>query len=83
MITKKGMVVKKSGTKTVKVEVHEYRAHAKYKKRFRVTKRFLVHDEKEMAAVGDAVLIAPCKPVSKKKTWTLQSVESSSPVVAI
>ncbi len=79
MITKKGAVVKISGQKTVKVEVHEYRAHPKYKKRYRVTKRFLVHDETEKAKMGDTVTIAPCKPVSKQKAWVLVSVDSSEP----
>ena len=71
MITKKGVVVKKSGSKTIKVEVNEYRSHPKYKKRFRITKRFLVHDEAEKASVGSEVVIAQSIPISKKKCWTL------------
>jgi len=71
MITKKGTVVKISGTKTIKVEVNEYRTHAKYKKQFRVTRRFLAHDEAEVAKVGDIVTIKQVAPVSKLKTWEL------------
>ena len=71
MIIKKGVVVKKSGAKTVKVEVSEYRLHPKYKKQYRITKNFLVHDEAEKAEIGDKVEIQQSVPVSKKKTWVL------------
>lgn len=71
MITKKGLVVKKSGDKTVKVAVHEYRSHSKYKKQYRVTKRFLVHDEKNTAEAGQEVVITQCRPQSKNKHWIL------------
>jgi len=78
MITKKGTVTKKSGTKTIKVEVREYRQHAKYKKLFPVSKKFLAHDEAEKAQVGDTVVIEQCKPHSKLKSWNLVSVENTS-----
>ncbi|MDH3325071.1 MAG: 30S ribosomal protein S17 [Candidatus Peregrinibacteria bacterium] len=71
MITKKGTVVKISGEKTIKVEVNDYRAHPKYKKRYRITKRFLAHDEKGVAKVGDEVSIKQCMPISKRKSWVL------------
>lgn len=71
MITKKGVVVKKSGAKTIKVEVNEYRLHPKYKKQYRITKNFLAHDEAEKCVVGDKVEIRQTAPISKKKTWTL------------
>ncbi len=79
MITKKGTVVKISGSKTIKVEVNSYRAHSKYKKRYRITKNFLVHDEKETAKVGDTVDITPCRPISARKSWTLQNSNSVNP----
>lgn len=71
MITKKGVVVKRSGDKTVKVEINDYRSHPKYKKRYRVTSRILVHDEKNVAEVGSTVVIMQCRPQSKKKHWIL------------
>ena len=75
MITKKGTVVKKSSDKTIKVEVNEYRAHPKYKKRYRITKNILVHDEAGKAEVGQVVTIEPCRPVSKRKSWTLSDAQ--------
>ena len=74
MITKKGTVVSISGTKTVKVRVDEYRIHDKYHKKYRVSKNFLVHDEKEEAALNDMVTIAQSRPVSKRKSWALESI---------
>ncbi len=76
MISKQGAVVKKSGIQTLKVEVTEYRTHPKYQKRFRVTKNFLVHDEGQKANVGDTVTIVPCRPLSKRKFWKMQSIVS-------
>lgn len=74
MITKQGTVVKISGAKTIKVEVNEYRAHPKYKKRYKVTKNFLVHDEEEKAKVGDTVSFQQSRPISKRKSWVLIQV---------
>lgn len=71
MITKKGTVVKQSGEKTIKVEVVEYLTHPKYKKRFQKTKNFLVHVDNTTAKVGDKVIIKPCRPISKNKSWIL------------
>lgn len=71
MITKQGTVTKISGTKTIKVEVYEYRSHPKYKKRYRLTRKFLAHDEQEKAKVGETVTIQQCPPFSKKKKWIL------------
>lgn len=71
MITKKGTIVKKSGDKTVKVRVIEYVQHPKYKKRYPITKNFLVHDEKNQGEVGTDVMIIQDRKVSKKKSWKL------------
>ena len=75
MISKKGTVVKISGTQTISVEVIEKRAHPKYKKMYRINKKFLAHDAKGEAKVGDTVTIGQCRPVSKLKHWELQSIE--------
>ena len=75
MITKQGVVVKKSGSKTIKVSVNEYQSHPKYKKQYKVTKNFLVHDADEKAKVGDTVSVTQCRPTSKKKSWTLISID--------
>jgi small subunit ribosomal protein S17 len=45
MRTKKGVVTSTKMDKTIVVSVHTYKIHPKYKKKFRVTKKFHAHDE--------------------------------------
>jgi len=75
MISKKGTVVKISGDRTIKVETNEYRAHPKYKKRYRITRNFLAHDPKNEAKIGDTVVIEQCRPVSRKKSFILTEIQ--------
>lgn len=70
MITKKGTVVKVIDDSTAKVEVHSYRQHKIYKKRFRITKNFLVNTPNKLEE-GEVVQIEQCRPVSKRKHWKL------------
>ncbi len=70
MITKKGTVVKVIDDKTSRVEVHSYQQHKIYKKRFRITKNFLI-DTPHRLEVGAQVEIEQCRPVSKRKHWKL------------
>ncbi len=74
MITKQGLVTKISGINTIRVEVHRYETHAVYKKRFRLTSNFLVHDPESKAKVGDVVIIQQCRPISKRKSWILTEI---------
>jgi len=73
MRTKKGTIVSKSGDKSVVVIVHRYEVHPKYKKRFRISKKFHAHDEANSCKVGDEVFIAETIPVSKLKRWKVVS----------
>ncbi|WP_029905886.1 30S ribosomal protein S17 [Mycoplasmopsis opalescens] len=69
-----GKVVSVRGDKTIYVEVENYRSHRLYSKRFRTVKRFAVHDEKLLAAVGDIVTIMETRPLSKTKHFRLVEV---------
>ena len=80
MRSKKGKVVSKSGSKTIVVEVHTYKQHAKYKKRFRTTSKFHAHDETEKYKVGDDITIYETTPLSKLKRWTVEQPRSASEV---
>lgn len=72
-----GVVKKKSGTQTVKVEVEQMLRHLKYKKVIKMHKNFLVHDENSSSKVGEKVLIMETRPISKNKTWRIvKSVEN-------
>lgn len=69
-----GTVVSDKMAKTIVVEVTTRWQHPLYKKVVKRTKKYLAHDEKESAKVGDAVSITPAKPISKKKRWQLQEI---------
>ncbi len=66
-----GRVVSSAMQKTIVVAVDSLKLHPKYKKNYRVTKKYHVHDEKGAARVGDTVTFAECRPISKTKCWRL------------
>lgn len=71
-----GMVVSDVADKTVTVSVETLVQHPLYKKRIRRSKKFLVHDERNEAHVGDTVRIIETRPLSKRKRWRLARVVS-------
>lgn len=68
------VVVKRSGAKTASVEVVRQIRHTLYNKRSKWTKRYLVHDEKDQAVVGQKVVIEESRPLSRHKRWTLVEI---------
>ena len=73
--TKRGKVIKKSGSKTIKVKVLKRQRHSLYEKVVNLTNIFLVHDENEAANIGDVVNFIQCRPISLKKKYRLVSIE--------
>lgn len=71
MRSKKGVVVSKSGNKTIVVQVATSKVHPKYKKRYTMHSKFHTHDEMDSAKVGDTVTIYETRPLSRMKRWTL------------
>lgn len=69
--TLQGVVVSDKMTKTVVVAVNRLKKHPKYKKYFRVTKRYKAHDEQGAYHSGDTVEIKEIRPMSKDKRWTV------------
>jgi small subunit ribosomal protein S17 len=72
--TRVGMVVSDKMNKTIVVEVERRVPHPKFKKIIRKTSKFYAHDEQGQAKVGDKVLIAETRPLSKLKRWNLEEV---------
>lgn len=64
-----GIVVSDSMQKTVVVAVERIKEHPKYKRRFKIHKKYKVHDEKREYHIGDRVVIEETKPMSKDKKW--------------
>ncbi len=67
---KVGQVVSTKMQKTIVVEVEMRKAHAKYKRIVRSTRKFYAHDEQNTARVGDMVRIRETRPLSKLKRWS-------------
>ncbi|NLN50591.1 MAG: 30S ribosomal protein S17 [Acholeplasmataceae bacterium] len=73
-----GTVVSAKSDKTIGVLVERYRRHRLYGKQVRVSKKYQVHDENNLANEGDIVRIRECRPISKKKRFVLVKVISEA-----
>jgi small subunit ribosomal protein S17 len=74
-----GRVVSNKMQKTVTVEIERLIRHEPYGKFIRRTTKLLAHDEKGESREGDVVTIAPCRPMSRRKSWQLiEVVEKAS-----
>jgi len=72
--SKVGEVIKKSGDKTIKVQVKIMEKAPLYKKYIRKKRYFLAHDEKNIAKVGDKVEIIESRPISNRKHFILKKI---------
>lgn len=70
----KGVVVSNKMHKTVVVAVDRLKKHPKYRKRYKSTKKYKVHDENNEFKIGDIVLIQETRPVSREKRWRVVEV---------
>ena len=69
LFKKKGTVMKDKMDKTIVVSVVSFETHPKYKKKYKVTKRYKAHDPENKFKVGEIVEIIPCRPISKEKKF--------------
>jgi small subunit ribosomal protein S17 len=75
-----GRVVSTKMQKTVAVEIERLVKHGVYGKFIRRTTKLLAHDENGASHEGDLVKIAPCRPMSRRKSWQLVAVlEKAAP----
>ena len=72
-----GTVQSNKMEKTAVVNVVRLMQHPAYGKVIRWQKRYVVHDEKKVAKVGDKVRIRETKPMSKTKRWRIIEVLTS------
>ena len=70
-----GEVVSDKTTKTIVVKVERKTMHPKYNKFVTTSKKYHVHDEKELASTGNLVTIIESRPHSKMKRWDLVSIQ--------
>ena len=69
--TRHGEVISSSGNKSIVVEGERHLPHPRYGKVIRQRRKYHVHDADNIAAVGDVVDIAECRPLSATKRWRL------------
>jgi len=68
---RKGVVVSKSGEKSVIVQGERRERHPIYGKIVRRFKKYHAHDEENTAKVGDEVTIMETRPLSATKRWRI------------
>ena len=71
---KVGVVTSAKMQKTIVVEVRRRVAHPVYKRIVTKRSKFMAHDEKNEAGIGDTVRIMETRPLSKNKRWRLVEV---------
>ena len=73
-----GRVVSNKMDKTASVLVERLVKHPVYGKYVKRSTKFMVHDENNQCQEGDIVAITSCRPISKRKTFTLVEVLEAS-----
>ena len=73
-----GKVVSNKMAKSVVVTVERQVRHGMYGKQQRLTSRFMAHDEKNEAKVGDRVALVESRPLSRRKRWVVVRVVEKS-----
>lgn len=66
-----GVVVSDKMDKTRVVTVASVKVYPKYEKRYKTSRKFKVHDEKNQFKIGDQVQFIECRPLSKDKRWRM------------
>jgi small subunit ribosomal protein S17 len=72
--TKVGRVASNKMQKTVVVTVEMVTQHRLYGRTLRRTRNFKAHDGDNRCEVGDTVVIAESRPISKNKHWVVQQI---------
>src|ERR1700759_2916354 len=69
-----GTVSSDKTDKTIVVTVHTRKTHPLYRKQYSVSKKFMAHDEKNEARIGDKVEIVETRPMSARKRFALSRI---------
>jgi len=77
-----GIVASDKTDKTIVVAIQTRKTHPLYKKQYTVTKRFMAHDEKNEAKIGDKVSITETRPLSARKRYLLSAILEKAAISA-
>jgi small subunit ribosomal protein S17 len=69
-----GIVSSDKTDKTIVVTVQADKTHPIYKKKYSFSRKFMAHDAKNDAKIGDKVVISETRPLSARKRYTLDRV---------
>jgi len=64
--------------KSITVLIERRVQHPVYGKIIRRSSKVHAHDENNECKVGDKVTVVECRPLSKTKSWMLQSIDERS-----
>ena len=73
-LEKEGVVISNKMDKTVVIEVQRLVMDRMYGKYLKQRSRFMAHDEKNEAKIGDRVRIQESRPLSRHKRWVLMEI---------
>lgn len=71
-----GVVVSDKMAKTIVVRVDRTVVHPKYGKRYVMSRRYKVHDEKNAHKVGETVSFVETRPLSRDKRWRVLETQA-------
>eukprot|EP00890_Picochlorum_soloecismus_P000266 jgi/Picsp_1/123/NSC_00123-R1_30s ribosomal protein s17 len=69
-----GKVISNRMQKSVLVAIDRLKTIKKYQTTIKRTTKLMAHDEDNECNVGDTVRIKLCRPLSKRKSWTVTDV---------
>jgi small subunit ribosomal protein S17 len=69
-----GTVTSDKGDKTIVITIRARHTHPLYKKQYTQNTKFMAHDEKNDAKVGDLVSIVETRPISARKHFKLSKI---------
>lgn len=77
-----GTVVSDKADKTIVLQTTVRNTHPLYKKQYTRSKKFIAHDEKNEAKIGDLVEVTETRPISARKRLTLTKIIEKADITA-
>ncbi len=77
-----GTVVSDKADKTIVLSVTERHTHPIYKKQYSRTVKYIAHDEKNEARIGDKVEVVETRPISARKRMKLVKIIETAAIAA-
>lgn len=73
-----GIVTSDKADKTITITVTSRETHPIYGKQYTVNRKYAAHDENNEAKEGDKVTVSETRPISKRKAFTLVSIDEKA-----